>query len=265
MLVLLVLVSITAITLDFQDRDTGVMASVRSGARDAFAPVQSAADAVFSPVGDFFGGFTRYRKVKAENSRLRAEIEKLKGDAVRGEDAERERQLLLALQGLDFVGDIPAVSARLVSESPSNFQLTVTIDRGTDDKVQVGMPVVTDGGLVGRIIEASRSRSTVLLIDDPSSSVGVRLSESGELGVLAGAGYRDPLNVDLVSFETAVRPGETLVTSGLQGGLFPAGLPVGRVREARVQPGQLEQEILVDPIVDLRRLELVRVLLWSTE
>lgn len=265
MLVLLVLVSITVITLDFQDSGTGVIASIRSGARDAFAPVQSAADSVLSPVGDFFGGFTRYRRVKAENGHLRAQVEAAKGDAARGDDAERERRLLLALQGLDFVGDLPAVSARLVADSPSNFQLTVSIDRGTDDRVKVGMPVVTDGGLVGRVIEASHSRSTVLLLNDPSSAVGVRLASSGDLGVVTGAGARDPLKVDLVSFETKVTVGEALITSGLQGGLFPPGLPVGRVREANSRPGQLQQDVVVDTIVDLRRLQLVRVLLWTPD
>lgn len=265
MLVLLVLVSVTAITLDFQDADTGVMASLRSVARDAFAPVQSAADGVLSPVGDFFGRFTRYREVKAENVRLRAEVEKARGDAARGEYAEHERRLLSALQGLDFSGDLQGVTARLVADSPSNFQLTVSIDRGTEDKVAVGMPVVTAGGLVGRVIEASRARSTVLLIDDPSSAVGVRLAGSGEVGVVTGAGSRGPLAVDLVSFETKVEKGETVVTSGLEGGLFPPGIPVGRVREAHGRPGQLEQDVLLDPIVDLRRLEFVRVLLWTPD
>lgn len=265
LLALLVLVSITAITLDFQDSGTGVMGSLRSGARDVFAPVESAVDGVASPIGDFFGGFTRYRKVKAENARLRAEVDKARGDAARGEYAEHERRLLLALQSLDFSGDIQGVTARLVAESPSNFQLTVSIDRGRDHRVDVGMPVVTDGGLVGRVVEASRARSTVLLIDDPSSAVGVRLADSGDVGVVAGAGSRGPLSVDLVSFETPVAAGEIVVTSGLQGGIFPPGIPVGSVREARVRPGRLEQEVLVDPLVDLRRLEFVRVLLWTPE
>jgi rod shape-determining protein MreC len=262
-LVLLVLTSVTVITLDFRDDGQGVLESVRSGARDAFSPVQSAVGKVFSPVGDFFGGITRYRAVKSENARLRRELETARGDAIRGADATRERQLLNALARLDFAGDLRGVTARVVSNSPSNFQLTVTVDRGTDAGLAAGMPVVTPAGLVGRISEVSKNRSTVLLLTDPASSVGVRLAGTGDIGVVTGSGRRDSLPLNLVSVETKVADGEAVVTSGLEGGLFPPQIPVGRVRGAKITPGQLEQEITIEPVVDLDRLELVRILIWQ--
>jgi rod shape-determining protein MreC len=259
-LVLLTLTSVTVLTLDY--RDSSVLQSVRSSARDAFAPIQSVAEKAVSPVANFFDTLTHFRTLKSENARLRQELDQARGDAARGADAERERQGLLALQGLDFTGGLNSVPARVVSNAPSNFQLTVTIDRGSDAKLAVGMPVVTNAGLVGRVIEVSKLRSTVLLITDPSSSVGVRLSVSGEQGVAGGAGAREPLRVDLVSTDAKVGEGEPVVTSGLQAGLFPPQIPVGRVRSAKVSPGALQQDLTVDPLVDLRRLEFVRVLLW---
>jgi rod shape-determining protein MreC len=255
---LLVLTSVTVITLDFRDDGSGALESVRSGAREAFSPVQSAVGKVFSPIGDFFGGITRYRKVKAENSKLRRELEAARGEVVRGADATRERQLLLALQRLDFSGDLRGVTARVVSNSPSNFQITVTIDRGTDNGVASGMPVVTEAGLVGRIAEVSKTRATVLLLTDPASSVGVRLAGSGDIGVVTGSGRRDLLPLSLVSVETKVAEGEAVVTSGLQQGLFPPQIPVGRVRGAKITPGQLEQEVTIEPVV-----EFVRILIWE--
>jgi rod shape-determining protein MreC len=259
-LVLLTLTSITVLTLDY--RDSSLLQSVRSSARDAFAPIQSVTDDVVSPVANFFDTITHFRTLKSENARLRQQLDEARGEAARGADAERERQSLLALQGLDFVGGLNSVPARVVANAPSNFQVTVTIDRGSDAKLAVGMPVVTSAGLVGRLIEVSKLRSTVLLITDPSSSVGVRLTGSGEQGVAGGGGASEPLRVDLVSTDAKLAEGEPLVTSGLAGGLFPAQIPVGRVRSATVPPGALQQDLTIDPLVDLRRLEFVRVLLW---
>ena len=260
---LLVLTSITVITLDFRDQGEGVLESIRAGAQDVFSPVQSVVAGVFSPVGDFFGGITRYQQVKAENERLRTELDAAQGDLVRGADAARERQLLLALQRLDFAGDLRGVTARVVSNSPSNFQVTVTVDRGSEDGVASGMPVVTEAGLVGRIVEVSASSSTVLLLIDPASSVGVRLASTGDVGVVSGAGRRDELPLDLVSVDTKVSEGEAVVTSGLEHGLFPPQIPIGRVKGAKINPGQLEQDVMVTPIVDFTRIELVRILVWQ--
>lgn len=262
-LVLLALTSVTVITLDYRGAGGGALESVRQSARDAFAPVQAAADRVVSPVTGFFNTITHYSNLKSENARLRRELDAERADAIRGADADRERQGLLQLQGLDYAGGLASVPARVVSTAPTNFQLTVTIDRGTDSKLAVGMPVVTDAGLVGRITEVSKIRSTVLLITDPSSNVGVRLATSGKLGVARGAGAKDPMPVDLVDTDVAVPEGEPVVTSGLEKGLFPPQIPVGRVRSAKAAPGALQQDILIDPSVDLVRIEFVRVLLWT--
>jgi rod shape-determining protein MreC len=125
------------------------------------------------------------------------------------------------------------------------------------------MPVVTSAGLVGRLTEVSKIRSTVLLISDPQSNVGVRLANSGEPGVVRGGGTRNPMPLDLITPEVPVDVGEPVVTSGLERGIFPAQIPVGRVRSTSAPPSALQKEILLDPSVDLVRLEFVRVLLWK--
>jgi rod shape-determining protein MreC len=262
-LLLLVLTSVTVITLDFRSGGSGFLESVRDGAGDVLAPVQSTVDSVLSPVGDFFGGITRYGKLRSENARLRSQLDQARSDSLRAEGAERERQTLLEQQHLAFAADIPAVAARVTATSPSNFQLTITIDRGSDAKVAVGMPVVTGAGLVGRVIDVSGARSTVLLITDSSSNVGVRLQSSGDVGVATGEGGREALSVDLVNVDTKVAEGEAVVTSGLQQSIFPPEVPIGRVRSASTPQGALRQRITVDPAVDLRRLQFVKVLLWT--
>jgi rod shape-determining protein MreC len=263
LLVLLVLTSITTITLDYRDEGAGALQSVRQGARDVIAPLQSAASDALEPVGDFFGGITRYNSLQNENVRLREELERARGEILASEGAERERRALLELQRLDFAQTVPAVVSRVVSDAPSNFQSTVVIDRGSDYGVAVGMPVVAGAGLVGRVLEVSRTRATVQLLTDRASNVGIRLTGSGEVGVATGTGTREPLRVDFVSGTAKVNEGEAVVTSGLQQSAFPPEIPVGTVRSARTGPGEVQQEITVEPSVDLRRLEFVRVLLWG--
>ena len=261
-LVLLALTSVTVLTLDYRGGGDGALESVRRTARDAFAPVQSAADWAFSPVAGFFGSIGDFGNLRSENERLRQQLDAARAEAIRGADADRERQGLLQLQGLDYAGGLDSVPARVISTAPTNFQLTVTIDRGTDARLDVGMPVVTSAGLVGRITEVSKIRSTVLLITDPQSNVGVRLANSGEQGVVRGGGTRNFLPLDLITTEVPVEVGEPVVTSGLERGLFPAQIPVGKVRSVAAPPSALQKDILLDPSVDLVRLEFVRVLLW---
>lgn len=262
-LVLLALTSVTVLTLDYRGAGDGALESVRQGARDAFAPVQAAAEWVVSPVAGFFGSVGDFGDLRSENARLRRQLDEARADAIRGADADRERQRLLDLQGLDYAGGLDSVPARVISTAPTNFQLTITIDRGSDEGLDVGMPVVTSAGLVGRITEVSKIRSTVLLISDPQSNVGVRLANSGEPGVARGGGTRNPMPLDLITTEVPVDVGEPVVTSGLERGLFPAQIPVGRVRSTSAAPSALQKEILLDPSVDLVRLEFVRVLLWK--
>jgi rod shape-determining protein MreC len=262
-LVLLVLTSITVITLDYRDQGGGTLESVRRSARDALAPIQSFASNLFEPVGNFFGGLTRYGSLKEENARLRAEVEKAKGDQLGSEGAERERQALLDLMRLDFASTIPAVAARVVSASPSNFQDTVVIDRGSDHRLAVGLPVVTGSGLVGRVQQVSKTRATVQLVTDRSSNVGVRMTGSSQIGVASGNGSKEPLRVDFVAADTKVAAKEVVVTSGLEGSAYPPEIPVGTVRAAEKPPGAIQQEIRVDPAVDMDRLEFVKVLLWG--
>ena len=262
-LLIVTLLSVTIVTLDQRGQTSGVIGKARDVVHDALAPVQSAVSAGVRPVGDFFGGVFHYGDLKSENARLREQLAEKQGAAERATNVEREYKELLDQQGLPFVGNIPSVSARVVATSPSNFELTYQLDKGTADGIGTGMPVVAGEGLVGRVAQVSRTRATVLLVTDPDSNVGVKLSTSGDVGVATGHGDGAPLRVDLIDIATKVAKGETVVTSGLQQGIYPPGLPVGRVVNARKSAGGLQQTVTVTPVVDLQRVTFVRVLLWS--
>ena len=103
----------------------------------------------------------------------------------------------------------------------------------------------------------------MLLLTDPSFNVGVRLSHSGDVGVAKGDGAGRALSVDLVDPSTKVGHREVVVTSGLQESVFPPGIPVGVVHNARLRAGALQQDVSIDPVVDVRRVSFVKVLQWT--
>jgi rod shape-determining protein MreC len=260
--IFLVLTSLTIVTLDFRDDGDGVVNSIRDVASDVLSPARNALDAVVSPVGDAFSGITGYSSLEDENDKLRAEIDDLKGDLLEREDAKAERRDLLALNDLDDeLAGLPTVAARVVGAPVSNFEQTIELNRGTDHGVDVDMPVVTGSGLVGRVVEASGSRSTVRLITDPRSSVGVRFTRSGEPGIADGEGPNTPLSVGFVNLTAQLRRRDLAVTSGLEGGsdLYPPNVPVGRIASVSRPAGELQQRVELDPVADIDRLRFVKV------
>jgi rod shape-determining protein MreC len=260
-LLFLVLTSITVITLDFRGGGEGLIGSLRDGAADALTPVRSAAATVLSPVRDAFAGLTSYGALEDENAELRARIEELEGQVGRDEGAERELAEALSLLDARFGADLPKVAARVVSSPISNFEQTIELDRGSDHGIAVDMPVLSGAGLVGRIASVSGTRSTVRLITDAESSVGVRLVRSGEVAVAEGEGPNRLMSLSFVDPSADVGVLELVVTSGLDNSVFPPGIPVGRVASVEVVPGRLEQGIEVRPAADLTRLRLVQVML----
>ena len=258
-LVFLVLLSITLITLDFRG-DSGIIDTIRDGATDALAPVREVADDVFSPVGDALHGVTGYGDLRDQNQRLKARNDELEGQALQGEAGRKELEEALALLGVDFIGDIPTVAARVVGAPVSNFEQTIELDKGTDAGIDVDMPVVSGDGLVGRVVQVSRSRAMVRLITDPGSSVGVRFTRSDEIAIAEGEGADREMSVGFVETTVEIRRRELAVTSGLNDSVFPAGIPVGRVVTAESSPGELQQHVTMNPVADLEHLRFVRVL-----
>jgi rod shape-determining protein MreC len=212
-------------------------------------------------VSDAFSGVTGYGDLEDENAELRARLAELEGAELQSEEAERELRQLQELLDVDWVGDIPSVGARVVTTPVSNYEQTIELDKGTEDGVEEGMPVVTGSGLAGQVVSASDRRATVRLVTDPDSRIAVRLRTSGDLGLVTGEGPDEPLSVDFVEPGTEVHAAELLTTSGLEGAVLPGGIPVGRVVE-RAQ-GDLEQSVDIRAVADLEHLELVRVLQWT--
>lgn len=261
-LLLLVLTSVTVLTLDF--RGAGVVDDLRGGATTVFGPVRDAAAWVAGPFADAWNGIFSYGDLEAENERLRQRVDELEGRRAQADDVLRRMEEIAELEDVARWTDLPTVLARVSGGSLSNFQHTVEIDKGSDQGLAEGMPVVTGAGLVGRLVQVTPTRSVVQLISDPNWRFGVRFARSGEIGVAHGTGFGRPLVVDQgVELAVDVNRREAVTTSGFGDSIFPPDVPVGRVSELAVAADQLSQVLTVEPLADLGELTYVRVLVWT--
>ena len=220
-LALLVLTSLAVLTLDF--RDSGIVAGARRVAGTAFSPLRGVAETVSEPFSNAWRGITGYGDLEAENEELRAQIDELEGEAVLDADAAEQLAELLEQLDMEWVGDIPPATARVVAGPASNFSHTIEIGKGSDDGFKEGMPVVNGAGLVGKVVQVTSNRSTVQLITDPDFAVGVRLVPAAHGHCPWHGRRRGPRGRHAASRPTPRCPrGTALTTSGTDRSAFPA-------------------------------------------
>ncbi len=236
--------------------------SARGYVRDLVTPIRQGVTTVFNPVYNVVAGAFNYSNLKSQNARLQQEIDSLKGSAISNQYAQAELATLSKELKLTYLKGIGTTTAQVISYTPSNVQISIEVDKGKSNGIQVGNPVVTDLGLVGRVIQVANFSSTVLLVTDPNFAAGVRFSNAAGVGLAVGEGSSAPLNVQLVDPGTVLSKGQVVFTSGLSGEIFPAGIPVGRVRSAFTPPGGLQEQVLLDPLAPVGNLQFVDILNW---
>jgi rod shape-determining protein MreC len=263
-LVLLVLTAGTIITLGYRSQADRYTSKLTSYASDVFSPVQSGVLDAVRPVANFFRGAVDYASLRRQNAELRHQLATNANQVAAARDEARQLAALARLEHLPFAGSLPGIPTEVSDTSFSNFELTVQLDRGAEAGIRVGMTAVSGYGLVGRVIQTARYRSVVLLITDPTSNVGVR--DGSTVGVAAGQGQGDPLRVDYI-FPPAqgLAKGQVMVTSGLQGSLYPPGIPVGRISTLTHRPGGLQEDVQLAPVVNFSQLQFVEVLEWDSQ
>jgi rod shape-determining protein MreC len=253
------MVSLLTITVDYRGGEKGPLEAAGQGALQVVAALQSGVSRVVQPIGAFLSGIAHIGSLRSENNALKAQIKALQGQASQSISEKRIIQELTKLLKLSEDLQLTGVSGRVVGESVSNFEWSVTIDKGAADKVQVNDPVVSGDGLVGHVIQVASHACKVQLIIDPESAVAGRLTSSGETGLLVGQRSR-PLTMDLVNSNAKVFDQELVVTSGYQQGLYPPEIPIGTVSHVFSRLGSLNTTIEISPAVDFSALEFVLVI-----
>ena len=220
-------------------------------------PVRSAQDAAENMWDRYFD----LVGVREENEALKQKVDELEARLLANGEDLAELKRLRALVQLPVDQTWRPLGARVLSGrmGPNAVLDSITISRGYSTGGRPGTPLVTHLGLVGRVLKASAHSSIVLLLTDPSSRIAVFSQESRAPGILMGMGTGQKLEVNFVQRDAKVKPGEIIITSGLDG-KYPKGIPVARV--LRVAPSDYTQFMAIKaaPLVDLQHLEEVRLL-----
>ena len=194
--------------------------------------------------------FASYRD---EISRLHSKAGLLSQELLRLQEAEHENFRLRDLLGFRSRLRISTIPAQVIGRDPSNWSNSLIIDKGRDHAIRPNMAVISSLGLVGRVIEAGKNSSKILLITDPNSKVGVILEKSRQGGILVGR-RGGSCKMIYISLDTEVASGEKVFTAGY-GGIFPKDLVIGEVISSGKEPGRLYKYAIVKTACDFSHLE----------
>jgi rod shape-determining protein MreC len=225
-----------------------------------FSPIDGVVHALISPIADFVANAGDYGSIKKENSDLRAQNERLTSEVTQLREGQAQAQQASDLnQSTQLFPNEDFTSAGVIARDPSNVHDAVLIDKGTDAGLRNGMIVIGKGGaLIGTIQRATATSAWVRLITDPSSDVNAEVQETRATAIISGAlGHK--LQLQFVDAGTDVKPGDTVVTSGL-GGNYRKGLLIGRVSKVEGGPLDLFKTIQVEPAVRPGTLETVLIM-----
>ncbi|HKY53307.1 MAG TPA: rod shape-determining protein MreC [Anaerolineales bacterium] len=213
----------------------------------------------FVAVQDFITAPRDMASLRQRNIELEADNAELQAQVIQLQQQVGETEILAAL--VDFSRARPEnkyLAAAVIGRDPSPFLHYVIINRGSNDGILRGMPVVTDQGLVGRIDAVIADAARVQLITDPASNVNVRLQNAEVEASLIGSVTGD-VELNLIPQDIIIELGDLALTSGLGGG-YPPDLIVGQVVNVRSRDFDLFQQATIQPVVDFNHLSIVLVI-----
>jgi len=224
-----------------------------------FVEIQTWASSRYLGIQDFFTAPRDLVSLRARNTELEAQVSQLQVQVIELQQRVNETEILAAL--VDFSRSNPESTykaAAVIGRDPSPFLHYIIINRGSNDDIRRGMPVVTNQGLVGRVDAVIADAARVQLITDPASAVNVRLQNANTTAVALGSVTGD-VSLDMISQDAIVQPGDLILTSGLGGG-YPSDLIIGQVITLRTLEYELFQQATIQPAVDFTRLAIVLVI-----
>lgn len=259
--VALVMVSLILMTMDLRASGEGLAGTLRDGTQAVFTPVQKAVSFVTRPVVGFFEGMSDLVGLRGENQALRLQVAQLEQELAATESLQRQVAELEAILAIEPPEEYDTVVARVLATGVSDFDALRLIDKGRRHGITVDMPVIDEGGLVGRVVAVTETSARIRLITDRSMRVAVRVDRTGETGVLIGRGG-GLLALEMLNTETALVEGDLLVTAD---GRFPAGIPVARVAQAAEAEVGFSLRTTATPVAELTRVDYVKVLVFTSD
>ncbi|HMS40170.1 MAG TPA: rod shape-determining protein MreC [Pyrinomonadaceae bacterium] len=227
--------------------------------------VQSPVTSISGAVSNYFQSFANLRSAQSENDLLKQRVQELEVELQQKGELSSENERLKTLLDLKEKSQYKVLTARIIGRDASKWFSSSTINRGSLDGVKLNMAVVTNGGLVGRITAVSPLTAQVDLITKEKSGLGGVIGELGNssaLGVVAGTGKKEILEMNYVPGSIEVKPGEIVYTTG-QDGIFPAGLKLGEIVEVKSGSATVPHQIFIRPSANLSAMQEVGVLLYE--
>ena len=272
-LAIFVALSIGLLTVYFGESAGGGLHAIQRGAQEVLAPIEEGASRAFKPFRDVVNWTGDVFDAKSENKDLKDEVAQLRQDLAEAQTAQREAEQLRDLVGLPktelFPDATEPVTARVIARSPTSWQSSIQIDKGSSDGIEEDMPVIAagtgGGGLAGKITSVGTGTATVTLITDESSAVSGQVMPDGAAGIVKPTvGDPSDMLLDFIDKDRPVSKGTTVITSGTRSdrfdSLFPRGIPVGRVTKVDAEERELYQRVHIEPFADLKRMDFVQVL-----
>lgn len=212
-------------------------------------------------------GWTDYvalRGVRQQNADLQKQIAQLRLERAALAENALEGQRLAALVAFKQHYISSTVVAQVLGTSGSDQSRLVTLDKGANDGLRAGMPVITPDGVVGKLRDVFPGTSQLLLLSDPTSGAGVMLESTRIRAIVHGSSNGSVLITNLTQ-DDRIKPGETVLTSGGDR-VFPRGLPVGIIESVKADPQHLPYTLLqLKPAASLNRLEEVLVITGTAQ
>jgi rod shape-determining protein MreC len=257
------LIAATLLLMAFSS--AGPVIEFQKGIGYALRPVQSFMADVARGADSLAGAITEIDTLRRTNAALQQENERLTAENSRMDEVKRENEVLTGLLQLRSGIDYKTVAATVIARESSDFRRVVSLDVGTDQGVKVGDVVIAAGGaLAGRVVEASGGVSTVLLINDTSSTVIGQVQTSAATGEVIGqlGGVLIMQNIDSTE---RIQIGQEVVTAGIELGSgvrspYPKGLLIGQVVDVSRDANAVVQTAYLQPSAELDKLEYVLVI-----
>lgn len=262
-LVVLLLANLVIMAVDARDSVTR-QRLLRVWVQALVSPAQSISSGASGAGTNFIRQIVNFRSTANENEKLKEQLASAQLELRNSQQAAAENEQLKGLLGLKEQNGYDQVNARVIARDSSIWFNTITINRGSSSGIALNMPVVTGGGIVGRVIALSPWTAQVMMVTDEKAAAGAivgQLGGSGALGSIRGLGEKGLVEMRYVSGLEKVEVGNYILTTG-QDGIYPPGLTIGEV--VQVGPGTATQshEILIRPGAKLDQLEEVAVLLY---
>jgi len=243
--------SVYLMSLDIKNPDKTLV--IERAVMAAFAPAQSVCTTVCSGISETVETYLCLVRTNKENMVLRRDLKRLEAEKTSLVEAAMQNSRLQKLVNLDESRRFESLYCSVIGVDPSRLFSSVFVDRGSEDGLVRNTPVITDDGVVGKIVKVSSHTARVQLLTDVRSSIAVLVQRSRVPGILQGTGSNlcDMVYIDA---EADIKPGDTLLTSGF-GGVFPRGLRVGTVRSIVKEGGALTKSAKVSAFVNVQQLE----------